>query len=223
MFEDLVRAIHSGDQTKLNSLLRDDPTLANARVDGHRTPLHIATDWPGHFPNIRETITTLIENGADVNSRVLGMPHTETPLHWAASSDDVQAIDALLDHGAGIEATGAIIGGGTPLADAVAFSNWNAARRLISRGARPTVWQAAALGLVDELKAATPAELTNAFWNACHGGQLLAAQYLLEHGANPNWIGHDHLTPLAAAKRNGNLELIHWLQSLPLLRAPSQP
>ena len=61
--------------------------------------------------------------------------HTETPLHWAASCDDVDVMEVLLDHGADIEAEGACIGGGTPLADAVAFGQWRAARRLIERGA----------------------------------------------------------------------------------------
>jgi len=55
--------------------------------------------------------------------------------------------------------------------------------------------------------------VTNAFWGACHGGQLIAAQYLLRHGANLNWVGHDHLTPLDAAARNGNPELVAWLRS----------
>jgi hypothetical protein len=63
--------------------------------------------------------------------------HTETPLHWAASSDDVAMIDGLLDAGADLEATGAIIGGGTALDDAWAFGQWSAARRLVERGARP--------------------------------------------------------------------------------------
>jgi ankyrin repeat protein len=49
------------------------------------------------------------------------------PLHWAASSNDVVAIDALLDLGADIEAAGAIFTGGAPLSDAVVFANWEAA------------------------------------------------------------------------------------------------
>ena len=102
----------------------------DVRVDGKRTALRTATDWPGHFPNIKETIYTLIAKGADVNARAIDLPHRETPLKWAASSDDVESFDTLLDHGADMEADGEIIGGGTPLADDVAFAAWKAALRL---------------------------------------------------------------------------------------------
>ena len=37
------------------------------------------------------------------------------------------------------EAPGAVIGDGTPLADATAFGQWNAARRLIEPGAHSTL------------------------------------------------------------------------------------
>jgi ankyrin repeat protein len=63
-------------------------------------------------------------------------PGTETPLHWAASSDDIEALDALVDAGADVDAPGAVIAGGTPLDDAVAFGQWEAARRLVHPGAR---------------------------------------------------------------------------------------
>src|SRR5262249_57303167 len=102
--------------------------------------------------------------------------HTETPLHWAASSDDVEVLDALLDRGADIEASGAVIGGGTPLADAVAFGQWRAARRLVERGAQSNLWQAAALGLMDRVRqlchnthAPPAAEITTAFCSAGPG------------------------------------------------------
>jgi hypothetical protein len=111
----------------------------------------------------------LVEHGADVNAGSIGN-HTETPLHWAANCDDVAVLDALLDHGADIEANGACIGGGTPLAEAVAFGQWKAARRLIERGALANLWQAAGLGLMERVKdhfadAVPPkaAEIINAF------------------------------------------------------------
>jgi ankyrin repeat protein len=233
-----VAAIRAGDVEALARLLHDHPGLATARLGGKpacasgemsRTLLHVATDWPGHYPRGAETVATLVAAGADVNARFEG-PHRETPLHWAASSDDVAVLDALLDHGADIEAPGAVIGGGTPLADAAAFGQWNAARRLVERGAQTTLWEAAALGLLDRVQGhfagqaqaswsprpsrpggAAPDEVTHAFWCACHGGQQQVAEYLLARGADLNWVGYDHLTPLDAARRTGANALVAWL------------
>jgi uncharacterized protein len=131
-------------------------------------------------------------------------------------------LDALLDHGANSEANGACIGGGTPLADAVAFGQWKAARRLIERGASTNLWQAAGLGLMERVKdqfanavPPTPEEITNAFGCACHGGQRETAEYLLGHDAAINWVGHDKPTPLDAANRSAAKELAEWLTSQP--------
>lgn len=214
-----VEAIRSGDVASLTLFLTRNPEAVRARIDGQRTLLHVATDWPGHFPNVRQSIIALTQRGADLNAPFHGL-HSETPLHWAASSDDIDALDALLDLGADIESPGSVIGGGAPLSDAVAFGCWRAARRLIERGARSTIWQSAALGLMDRLqehfardpKPSRP-EVTNAFWNACHGGQLESAFYLLEQGADLNWVGHNHLTPLDAAVRKGHGEVIAWLRA----------
>ncbi len=221
----LVGAIHTGDLATLLRLLAEHPDLATTRLgdddaDGmSRTLLHVATDWPGHFPRAAATVSALVEAGADVNARFRG-PHGETPLHWAASSDDVAVLDALLDAGADIEASGAVIAGGTPLADATAFGQWNAARRLIARGAQANSFAAASLGLMDRLEnhfaagPTDPDEVSDAFWAACHGGQQRAAQYLLELGAELNWLpGWERLTPLDAAARSGATEVITWLHA----------
>jgi ankyrin repeat protein len=110
-----------------------------------------------------------------------------------------------------------VIGGGTALDDAVAFAQWNAARRLVARGARPSLWNASALGLLAQVEesfagdAAPPArEITNVFWCACHGGQRITAEYLLDRGADLDWVGHDHLTPLDAARSNAD-DVVAWL------------
>lgn len=222
----VVEAIHTGDLAALRRLLADHPGLVTTRVgddDPHgmsRTLLHIASDWPGHFPNGAGTVAVLAAAGADVNARFHG-PHGETPLHWAASSDDVDVLDALLDAGADIEAPGAVIAGGSPLADARAFANWKAAQRLVQRGARTTLTDAATLGLMDRLEGyfngteAPAAEAIDAaFWGACHGCRLAAAQFLFGRGADLNWLpGWERLTPLDAAARSGATDVITWLHS----------
>jgi ankyrin repeat protein len=206
---DIVAAIRGGDVAKLQSFLEQDPALATARID-ERTLLHHVADWPGHLPNGPKMVEVLARCGADLNARMNG----ETPLHWAASNDDVALIDALLDAGAHIEATGAVFTGGPPMSDAVVFAQWNAARRLLERGAKTTYWQAAALGLLDEVRSYSLSQddVTNGFWNACRGGHRNVAEYLLSRGADPNWIGHDDKTPLQVAEESGNRELVEWLR-----------
>lgn len=235
-----VTAIQTGDIETLRRLLRENPGLAAGRItrrscaDGEIFTLPLiaaATDWPGHFPNVSETIAALTSSGADVNARCVGL-HQECALHGAASSDDIEALDALLDAGADIEASGAVIAGGTPLDDAIAFGQWQAARRLVERGARTALWHAAALGLLDRMedylasgrlsarypwgKSNTPRDdVTIAFWCACHGGQRLAADYLLSQGAEMNWVSPwDGLTPLDAARRSDANDVVEWLLSL---------
>jgi len=215
-----VRAIHAGDLAALRRLLDAAPDLAVEPLAhlGGRTLLHVATDWPGHFPNVADIISLLIAAGADPNAAAAG-PHPETALHWAASSNDVDAIDALLDGGADIDAPGAVIAGGTPMADATAFGQWAAARRLLERGARTSLWEAATLGLLPKVQhaldegAPTADDVTHAFWGACHGGQADTAAALLAAGADIHWIGWDDLTPLDAARRSeAPDQLIAWLQ-----------
>jgi uncharacterized protein len=234
----VVDAIRGGDVETLKRLLRDNEGLATAAIRDEdsgqdsvsRTLLHVATDWPGHFPNVAAKIAALVDAGAEVDAR--NAPGTETPLHWAASSDDIDALDALVAAGADIEAPGAVIAGGTALDDAVAFAQWQAARRLVEHGARTALWHAAALGLIDQVEAhfagnpppapypwgasgeQTPDGLTVAFWCACHGGQRGTAEYLLQRGADLDWIATwDGHTPLDTARREGADDVVAWLRT----------
>lgn len=240
----VIQAIHTGDIPTLQQLLAENPGLAKIRIVERkpdnidsdasisRTLLHVVTDWPGHFPHGADTVRVLTKFGAEVNAPFVG-PHIETPLHWAASSNDVQVLDALLDAGADIEAPGAVIAGGTPLDDAIAFAQWDAARRLVERGAIFALWHAAALGNIHAIQehfngaqlperypwgtstSPSPTDaVTVAFWCACHGGRRDTAKYLLDRGAELNWIATwDGMTPLDTAKRHLWVELIPWLES----------
>jgi ankyrin repeat protein len=216
-------AIRAGEVGSIDELLVEHPGLAGAWIrdsEGcERSLLHLLTDWPGHFPNAAAVVSMLVEAGADVNAPFRG-EHTETPLHWAASSNDIAALDALVEAGANIESPGAVLGGGTPIADAVGFGQWEAAHRLLDHGAQTNLWQAAALGQLDRVaelcSEATHCEITDAFWQACHGGQRQTAEYLLGLGADINWVGWNQQTPLDIALTQEHSEtaaLVDWLRA----------
>lgn len=217
---EVTAALHDGDLTTLRHLLAGNAGLATARIvdehGGGRTLLHVLTDWPARRPRGARAVALLVEAGADVNARFEGS-HRETPLHWAASADDIEVLDALLDAGADINADGAVIGGGTPLADARAFAQWRAAHRLVERGAAVTLTDAATLGLTDRLDAlltgATPEDVNIAFWGACHGGRRECAERLLALGADVHWLPPwEPVTPADAAARNDFHDLATWLR-----------
>jgi len=224
---ELRLAVRAGDVEAIQALLRDNPGLASARLgssdSGSTTPLLLVTDWPGYFPNGPRIARLLIEAGADPNARTADPPSAtdpgETPLHWAASSDDVDVAEVLIDGGADIEAPDGSIG--SPLDNAVGYACWHVARLLVARGARvDKAWHAAALGLLGRLEAIlgtdpTAADVSQAFWHACAGGQRRAAEYLLSRGADLNWEpDYARGTPLDAASGLGTRQenVISWLR-----------
>ena len=220
---ELTAVLKQGDTDRLSQLLATDRDLACCIVEdakgGGRSPLHVFADWPGHNPNPAAVVRALAAYGADLDVPAVGMWHREAPVHWAASSDDVELIDALLDAGADIERSGSSINGGSPLSCAVGYGQWAAARRLVERGASTLLWHEAALGLMKRIAQRFETEpypgaeeLSGAFWNACHGGQLAAAQWLLTRGANLNWRAPwSGQTPLEIAERSGHSDIAAWL------------
>jgi ankyrin repeat protein len=220
---ELTAALKQGEVERLSRLLAANPSLALCVVEepkgGGRTPLHLFADWPGHIPNAAAIVQALAAAGADLDAPAVGMWHREAPLHWAASNDDLALIDVLLDAGADIEHAGSSIDGGPPLSCAVGYGQWAAARRLVERGARTLLWHEAALGLMPAIMQRVeadppprPREISGAFWNACHGGQRAAAQYLLSHGADLNWSAPwSGQTPLDIAEQAGWSDVRAWL------------
>jgi uncharacterized protein len=220
---ELTTALKQGDVERLTRLLAAEPDLASCVVrnekGGGRTPLHLFADWPGQIPNAAAIVQVLKHHGADLNAAAADMRHHETPLHWAASNDDVALIDALLDAGADLERGGSSIDGGPALSSAVGYGQWAGARRLVGHGAKTQLWHEAALGLMEEIARRVKAaptlrgtHLSGPFWNACHGGQLAAAQYLFAHGADLNWPAPwSGQTPLDIAEQAGRSNVVAWL------------
>jgi ankyrin repeat protein len=223
-FIDAIAAIRTGDVATLKRLLADNQGLAASRLGGTakgRTPLHVVADWPGYFPNGPQIVRMLIEAGADPNARDPDKPSSETPLHWAASSDDVDVARALIDGGANVETPDGSIG--TPLDNAIGYACWHVARLLVQRGAKvDKLGHAAALGMLDRLEellggqsSAEPEALSQAFWHACGAGQRRAAELLLNRGADLNWVpDYAKGTPLDAAGGLGTRQenVISWLR-----------
>ena len=148
-------------------------------------------------------------------------PGSETPLHDAASSDDVDVAVALIDRGVDLETPGGSIG--TPLDNAVGYACWHVARLLVLRGARvEKLWHTGALGLLDRLDdllvpGIDPEQISQGFWHACATGQRRAAERLLSAGADLNWEPvYAQGTALEAAKGLATRQenVIGWLQSV---------
>jgi hypothetical protein len=226
---ELRLAVRAGDAAAIRRLLSDHPGLASARLagkdGGSGTPLHLVTDWPGYFPNGPQIVRLLTDAGADPNALTSGRDSPgkgdETPLHYAASSDDVDVAEALIDAGADLETPDGSIG--TPLDNAVGYGCWHVARLLVARGAGvDKAWHAAALGMLGRLEAILgddpPAEaVSQAFWHACTSGQRRAAEYLLSRGADLNWEpDYAQGTPLDAASGPSTRQenVISWLREL---------
>jgi ankyrin repeat protein len=168
-------------------------------------------------------VQILIGAGADPNARNPGKQFAETPLHWAASSDDVDVAAALIDGGADVEAPDGSIG--TPLDNAIGYACWHVARLLVARGAVVgKLWYAAALGMlsrVQELLGTRPPpnvyDLSQAFWHACDAGERRAAELLYGHGADLNGIpDYAKTTALDAANSLGmrRQNVVTWLREL---------
>jgi ankyrin repeat protein len=223
---ELLLAIRGGDRDTIRRLLTQHPGLERAHVldqkgKGWRTPLHMVTDWPGYFPNGPAIVQILAQAGADPNDREPA-PGSETPLHWAASSDDAEVAEALIDAGADINGPSGSIG--SPIENAVGYGCWHVARLLTARGASiDAPWVASALGdraRLAELLGPVPAaseDVNQAFWHACAGGQLRIAQYLTELGADitysPEYAHGQPVLGMASGTDTRREALLEWLRA----------
>lgn len=143
-FHPAIVAIKTANLEQLQTLIREDPTLATTRSStSHPTLLQCLVLSNKDAPNKLEMAKVLIDAGAELNG----------PLGASASCDNVEVADLLLDCGAAINGSGGP-GGWSPLEEAL---YWNSARvmdLLVRRGASiHNLRLAAGLGRVDLIAA----------------------------------------------------------------------
>ncbi|HVV21316.1 MAG TPA: ankyrin repeat domain-containing protein [Pseudonocardiaceae bacterium] len=217
---EFASALGRGDVDRVRALLAADPTLATSVINSYR-PLHLFADAPGHRPHAAAIVAALVTAGADLDAHAVGAGHHETALHWAASNDDVELVDVLVDAGADIEHPGSSIGGGPPSQSALGYGQWAALRRLYERGAVLSLAQAAALGLTSPVTSLVEdgepsvEDLSVALWNACRAGQPDTARYLVDRGADVHWQAPwSDQTPLDVAVAEHRDDVVAWLRSV---------
>jgi ankyrin repeat protein len=224
----LMLAAVYGDTACMKLLLERGATVNVTNADGSTPLMRAAYDY--------DKARLLVEHGAEVNGRsALG----NTALMLAARPvNSHRAVKLLLDRGADAKATNNW--GATTLMSAVAGGDVESARLLIEHGANvnampvptqeafvfngarsPLMW-AAYRGDVPMIKALLAAgadinaegmigtPLEQAAWHDCTD----TCQFLLEHGANPNYVSHfDSFTALhwAASTENRDARMIKML------------
>jgi ankyrin repeat protein len=91
----IIKAAKSGDAETVQALLKEDPTLVDARDSDGSTPLHCAT-WKGQ----QNVVAVLLEAGANVNAVNQNEHWGTTPLHAAAHANQTAIAKMLLEGGA---------------------------------------------------------------------------------------------------------------------------
>jgi len=152
----IASAAAKGDADTLGKLLDDAPRkLVVTRGPWKRPLLHLAAEH-GHLT----CVELLLRHGADLDLR--DRTENATALHWAAAGGHLAVVKRLLAAGADIDGTGDRHAVGV-LGWATCFEQVHAevAEFLLSRGAKPTMLAAVALGRDDLVRklAADPAEL----------------------------------------------------------------
>ena len=98
------QAAETGDFTTLFKLLEAKQADLNVREGSHgATALHLLCGGPGVYDEgLEEALKAMVRYGADVNAVCA---NGSTPLHWAASSGSLAAVEILLSLGADATAT----------------------------------------------------------------------------------------------------------------------
>jgi ankyrin repeat protein len=174
-------SVRSGNLERVKSALKNNPNLAFSKDNNGRTPLHWALMANGVGYDYTNMAELLLANGADVNAsdpqgwtplelaaengygdvaQLLIMhgarvdtkdSNGATPLDYASANGHMDVVQLLLTHGADVKATDK--NGKTTLDWAAENGQQDVAQLLRAHGVAVNIYDAAALGYLDKLKA----------------------------------------------------------------------
>jgi ankyrin repeat protein len=198
---EMLDAAENGDIEKIHSLLAEDPRLANAVGEYHKTPLHWAAE-----KNHGEVARVLIDAGADLN-RVTTWG--ASPLEWAAYMGSEEVADQLLARGA--TGMNLVLAAGLGRLDEVMdYCDSRSSLDGLGIPKRPNDVNDSKGWPPDAARMKGDA-LGEAFQLACRNGHLEVAKYLLGRGADVDAKGYFGGTGLHWAAINGHADVVDWL------------
>jgi ankyrin repeat protein len=193
----VLEAVEQNDEPALRLLLELDPSLADGFRD--RRPLALAAERD--LPNL---VDVLLDAGASFEPDQ-SYPHS--PLSWSLTTQSLRAARRLAERGAPVDLWCAAGLGDVERMRAF-FDERGQAKPKASRfGATRFDAQGVKLDIPTD-----PIEvISDALYIACRAGQLDAAQFLLDHGARPSFLGYAAAPALHWAAFSGNQALIRVL------------
>jgi len=219
--EMLLAAAKAGDVSKVKSLVNKGADV-NARTrDMGWSPLHLAIG--GGHGDVADLVGFLVAHGAEVNA---ADREGQTPLHMAAGTGNMRAIELLVAHGATIDQGDGT--GRTPLHWAAIFDQIAAGKMLLKKGASANVrskvgltplhW--AAKTEIAEVLIKNGADLnvrgSHAGWTPLHHAvsfnRLGIVRVLVRNGADVNVVAKDGKTALDIAEGAGHREIASFLR-----------
>lgn len=180
---EIHEAVNDNDIKRMKKLLKEYPSMLNARDDEGMTALNIAA-----FNGNTEIVNELLERGADLS---IGDIDGSQPIHCAAINGSIEVVELLRRKGASINDKDD--NGATPLSFATGRRHTDLIRYLIESGA--------------DLNIRDIDDMTVLFL----ASTLEIAELLVENGANINVRSRSGVTPLHSAVWRGWTDVVQFL------------
>lgn len=232
----LLRAIAIGDVDALKTILKSDPSAVKSRDQNQKTPLHYCGRMPlvvsvdnnslrvegvpeTWLANSKVMAELLIAYGANVNARDVV---SQTPLHLAAQTGNLEVAKVLLVNNADINAREMY--NSTALHIVAWSGNTAFARYLIEKGADVNAKDRFGTPLISAVedhrdmaelllnnKADVHMKSPDGFAPIHLAGNREIAQILFDHGAELEMLGYHGRTPLHQAAMRNRSDVAEWL------------